>query len=140
MFAGADGCVHEDELRDRDLLQVGARRAAPAGVRAFRFATVAPVCPAQGPRRGRRRPSDAQDPEDDDLDERDWLDWRRDFGGGEDHGEGARDAAEQEEGPEDSARAEAVATAWAALRTDTEGWQAALASGVEEAWAACQPS
>eukprot|EP00969_Alexandrium_andersonii_P153845 6802826-Alexandrium_andersonii.AAC.1 len=51
MFAGIDGRVHEDELRDHDLLQVSARRAVPAGVRAFRFATVSAVRPVRG-RRG----------------------------------------------------------------------------------------
>eukprot|EP00969_Alexandrium_andersonii_P003412 146688-Alexandrium_andersonii.AAC.1 len=59
MFAGVGGCVHEDELRDHDLLQVSARRAVPAGVRAFRFATVSSVRPAQEGRGGLPGPDGA---------------------------------------------------------------------------------
>eukprot|EP00969_Alexandrium_andersonii_P347688 15372717-Alexandrium_andersonii.AAC.1 len=62
MFAGADGRVHEDELRDHDLLHVRARRAVPAGVRAFRFAAVAPILPPAGPGEGAGRPGAALGP------------------------------------------------------------------------------
>eukprot|EP00969_Alexandrium_andersonii_P064312 2832953-Alexandrium_andersonii.AAC.1 len=76
MIEGAGGSVHADELRDHDLLQVDARRGLPGGVRAFRFANVAPIQQRDHPG-GDRRDYGGTD-RDGTCDEQDWCDWYRD--------------------------------------------------------------